>query len=135
MGRYLNLSEQGERIQEVLEIVPSGDSGQRSRTPRRLREALEPGEIDGLVEAYRAGNSIRDLTFQFRTDRSTILKYLKGMDIRRRYPGLDPDRIKEASELYEAGLTSTEIGRIFNVSPDTILRAARKTGIRVRNRA
>lgn len=134
MGRYSNLSEQRERIQEVLEIVPSGDSELISRTPKRCRPTLEPGELDNLAEAYRSGRSVKDLADQFEIDRSTVLKYLRVFDIPRRRPALDPDQSEEACHLYQGGLNSTEIGRLFAVSADTVLRTLRRSGIKIRNR-
>jgi DNA-directed RNA polymerase specialized sigma24 family protein len=134
MGRYLNLSDQGECIRAVLEIVPSGDSETILRTPKRCRPALEQGELDDLAEAYRSGRSIKDLVDQFEAERSTILKHLQAMDIPRRYPALDPDQSQEVCRLYVEGLNSTEIGRLFRVSADTVLRALRCNGVGIRQR-
>jgi DNA-directed RNA polymerase specialized sigma24 family protein len=134
MGRYLNLSEQGERIQEVLEIVPSGRPNNNSEAPRRIRQTLDPSEIDDLAEAYKSGTPINDLADGFGIDRSAILKHLKALDIPRRYPALDPDQSAEACRLYESGLNSTEIGQIFDVSADTVLRILRRAGTRIRSR-
>jgi DNA-directed RNA polymerase specialized sigma24 family protein len=95
---------------------------------------MDPAELDDLAEAYKAGVSIKDLADEFETDRSTILKYLQGMDVPRRYPALDPDQCEEVCVLYEGGLNSTEIGQMFDVSADTVLRALRHAGIPIRGR-
>jgi DNA-binding CsgD family transcriptional regulator len=95
---------------------------------------MDPGEIDDLAEAYKSGTSINELAAQFGIDRSTILNHLKSMDIPRRYPALEPDQCEEVCRLYEGGLNSTQIGQIFDVSPDTVLRAIRKNGISPRQR-
>ena len=95
---------------------------------------MDPSEIDDLAEAYKAGTSIKDLAGEFEVDRSTILKYLQGMDIQRRRPALDSEQCKEVCRLYQGGLNSSEIGQIFNVSPDTVLRALRRARVRIRNR-
>ena len=134
MGRYLNLSEQGERIQEVLEIVPSGRPNNNSEAPRRFRQTMDSAEIDDLVEAYKAGTSIKDLADEIGINRSTILKKLQGMGIPRRYPALDQGQCQEVCHLYERGLNSTEISQMFDVSPDTVLRAIRRGGVEVRRR-
>lgn len=135
MGRYLNLSEQEECIRAVLEIVPSGLPNNNSEAPRRFRQTLNPGEIDDLAEAYKAGRPINDLAAQFGIDRSAILKHLKTLDILRRYPALDPDQCEEVCQLYGGGLNSTEIGQIFDVSADTVLRALRGGGVDIRRRS
>jgi DNA-directed RNA polymerase specialized sigma24 family protein len=134
MGKYSNLSEQGERLQEILGIVPSGDPGPAFRTPRRFRRALEPNEIAGLVEAYRAGTSIKDLTIQFEINRTTVLDHLRQQDVRRRRPALNPNQLAEVCRLYETGLTSAEIAPLFAVSADSVLRALHRAGIEVRGR-
>jgi transposase-like protein len=93
---------------------------------------MDPGEIDDLAEAYKAGTSIKDLADEFEIDRSTLMKHLKGMDIPRRYPALDPAQSEEACRLYQSGLTSTEVGNLFRVSADTVLRTLRRSGVEVR---
>jgi len=134
MGRYLNHSEQGECIRAVLEIVPSGLPNNNSEAPRRFRQTLDSREINDLADAYKAGASINDLAAQFGIDRSTILNHLNAMDIPRRYPALDPDQCEEVCRLYREGLNSTEIGQMFDVSADTVLRVIRKNGIIPRQR-
>jgi DNA invertase Pin-like site-specific DNA recombinase len=96
---------------------------------------MNPTELDDLVEAYKAGTSIRDLADEFEIDRSTILKYFQGMDIPRRYPALDPEQCEEVCRLYEGGLNSTEIGEMFEVSADTVLRTLRRNGLTPRVRS
>jgi DNA-directed RNA polymerase specialized sigma24 family protein len=39
----------------------------------------------------------------------------------------------EVCRLYEGGLNSTEIGRIFDVSGDTVLRALHRAGVEIRD--
>ena len=130
----MNLSEQGECIRAVLEIVPSGPPNNNSEAPRRFRQTLDPSEIDDLAEAYKSGTSIKILADEFEIDRSTILKHLQGMDIPRRYPALDPEQCQEVCRLYAGGLNSTEVGKTFDVSADTVLRVIRKNGIIPRQR-
>jgi len=134
MGRYLNLSEQGECIQAVLEIVLSGLPKSNSEAPRRFRQSMDPTEIDDLAEAYKAGKSIKELADEFEIDRSTVLKKLQLVDMPRRYPALDPEQCEQVCRLYEGGLNSTEIGQMFDVSAETVLRTLRRIGIKIRNR-
>jgi DNA-directed RNA polymerase specialized sigma24 family protein len=95
---------------------------------------MNPDEIDDLAEAYKAGTPINVLADEFEIDRSTVLKHLQGMDIPRRYPALDPEQCQEVCRLYVAGLDSSEIGQLFDVSADTVLRALRRGGIEIRHR-
>jgi DNA-directed RNA polymerase specialized sigma24 family protein len=89
----------------------------------------------GLLDHVLVLQEINDLAAQFGIDRSAILKYLKAFDIPRRRPALDPRQCEEVCRLYAGGLNSSEIGRIFDVSADTVLRAMRRAGVSIRNRA
>jgi DNA-binding CsgD family transcriptional regulator len=131
---YSNLSDQGELVRAVLEIVPSGQSGPNSGVPRRIRRTLDPAELEDLAEAYKAGTSIKDLAELLETNRSTILKHLQRLDIPRRYPALDSDQCDEVCRLYQSGLNSSEIAPLFEVSTDTVLRALHRSGIDTRTR-
>jgi DNA-directed RNA polymerase specialized sigma24 family protein len=95
---------------------------------------LDPSKINDLAESYKAGIPINDLAARFGIDRSVILKHLKAMDIPRRYPALDAEQSQEVCRLYQVGLNSTEIGKLFDVSADTVLRALRRNGIPIRER-
>jgi DNA-binding CsgD family transcriptional regulator len=95
---------------------------------------MDPRELDDLAEAYKAGTSIKTLADQFEVDRRTVLNYLKELHLPRRHPALNADQSEEACRLYESGLNSTEIGQLFDVSADTVLRTLRRSGIGIRNR-
>jgi DNA-binding CsgD family transcriptional regulator len=86
-----------------------------------------------LVAAYKAGDSIAELAARFSINRSTVFKHLQTADVARRYPALDSNQCDEVCRLYAKGLNSTEIGKTFAVSADTILRALKRGGIKIRD--
>jgi hypothetical protein len=60
MGRYLNPSDQGERLREILETVPSGPQIAIPRTPKQVHRRLQPGQVDEIVDLYLAGATLKD---------------------------------------------------------------------------
>jgi hypothetical protein len=65
LGRYLNHSEQGERLKEILEITPSGPSSPILRTPKRVCRQLDASKVAELVQRYREGLPIDKLVARF----------------------------------------------------------------------
>jgi hypothetical protein len=55
MGRYLDPSDQGERLHDLLEIVPSRPKTVNSRTPKAIHRRLRPAQVEDLVIGYKAG--------------------------------------------------------------------------------
>jgi hypothetical protein len=51
-GRYSNLCDQGERIQDLLENVPEGVADVNPRTPKQVQRRLKPGEVGELASGY-----------------------------------------------------------------------------------
>ena len=72
LGRYSNLCDQGERIQELLKIVPGERSGVNLRTRKQVQHRLRPEEIDELVRQYQAGAKVADLATDFHIHRDTV---------------------------------------------------------------
>jgi len=83
------------------------------------------------MTSYEAGDSIAELPSEFEINRSTVFKHLQTTNIARRCPALDPDQCDEVCRLYEEGLNSNEIGEMFDVSADTILRALRRGEVKI----
>ena len=45
--------------------------------PRQLQHRLKPDEIDQLVEARKAGATIKELAAKFEIHRTTVMEHLK----------------------------------------------------------
>src|ERR1700684_1750283 len=65
MGRYLNHSDQGECLRNLLEMVPSGSKTAKTRTPRRVCRRLDPTRVEDLIRGYADGIPVDDLATQF----------------------------------------------------------------------
>jgi hypothetical protein len=134
LGRYSKLSQQGERISELLKMVPAGPVGGFPRTKRQVQRRLTAGELEEFSTAYRAGSSIRELAQFFKINRTTVHAHVDTLGLPRRYPRLTQAGVKEAAELYQAGKSLITIGRHFGVAGDTVALALRRAGVGIRSR-
>jgi DNA invertase Pin-like site-specific DNA recombinase len=133
LGRYLNRSEQGERIREVLQIVPSGPSQAVPRTPKRVFRRLEPAKVVELIRAYSEGVPVNDLAAQFNLHRSTVLEHLNRAAPKRRNPAMDQAQVEEAARLYRGGKSLRDVGIHFGVHASTVSRNLTGTGVTMRD--
>jgi DNA invertase Pin-like site-specific DNA recombinase len=135
LGRYINLGDQGERIQTLVEIVPKGPKPAKVRTirPRRVHP-LTAEQIHELISAYEAGAPVSDLAKRFHIHRSTVFDHLNRQERRPgRYPALDTEAVDEAVGLYQSGMSLREVGLVVGVHADTVRRALIRVGITMRD--
>ena len=85
MGRYLNHSDQGERLRHVLETLPSGPQIAIPRTPKQVHRRLQPAEVDEVVDRYLAGATLKELGKQYQVHRTTVSELLEQRGVQRRY--------------------------------------------------
>ena len=110
-GRYSNPFEQGERLRDLIEMVPKGSPevsvGPRKQVHRRLR----PAEIEELVAGYQAGATACQPADRFRIHRTTVLSLLERQSVTRRNRRLSSTEINQARELYAAGQSLAKVGK------------------------
>ncbi len=134
MGRYLNHSDQGECLRNLLEMVPSGSKTAKTRTPRRVCRRLDPTRVEDLIRGYADGIPVDDLAAQFGVDQSTVQKQARRHDLPRRSPRLCPNQAKEAVRLYLDGQSLSKLSKHFGVATDTVALALRRSGVTLRPR-
>jgi DNA-binding CsgD family transcriptional regulator len=81
---------------------------------------LRPAEVDDLVETYQAGATVFDLAARFGIDRRTVGQHLRRRGIETTPPGLHPDDVPAAFELYESGWSLQRIAEKFGTSANTV---------------
>jgi lambda repressor-like predicted transcriptional regulator len=91
---------------------------------------LKPAEVDVLVTGYRSGQAMTELARQFGIERRTVAALLDRARVPRRHE-LTAERLKDAAELYDAGWSAAKLGEHFGVSPDTMLRRLRSSGVTI----
>ena len=100
MGRYLNHSDQGERLRAVLEMAPLGPQPAIPGTPKQVHRRLRPDQVDQVVCLYLAGATLKELGKQFQVHRTTLSELLERRGIQPRYGSLTPEQEDQALELY-----------------------------------
>ncbi len=89
--------------------------------------------MDELIAAYLDGERIEDLASQYGVHRSTVMAKLRRAGVPR-YSGWTEEITKEARDLYEAGLTITEISERMGRARTTIGNHLRAAGVEMRPR-
>src|ERR1700728_1457820 len=134
MGRYSNLCDQGERLRELLEMVPKGPSEPIPRTIRQTQRRLRGSEIDELVAAYQAGATVYELAARFRMHRVTVSAVLKRKGVALRAQPLSPNQIATATQFYHEGLSLLKVGERVGCGAECVRQALMKAGVEVRPR-
>lgn len=134
LGRYSNLHDQEERIQDLLGMVPERPSGAHPRTPRHVQHRLNADEVDKLVKRYRAGDKVGELASCFAVHRDTVSEILDRHGVARRQKGLASELLSQTIARYRAGSSLATIGAEMSVNPATVALALRKAGIPLRPR-
>jgi DNA-directed RNA polymerase specialized sigma24 family protein len=134
LGRYSNLRDQGERVQAILEMVPTDRNLGLVRTSRQAQHRLSVTELDDLVAQYGAGAEVRDLATRFDVNRDTVFSILKRRQVVRHARGVPPQRVEEVVKAYEAGSSLATIGAQLSVDPGTVARTLRSAGVELRPR-
>lgn len=122
-------SYQVQRLLDLAETWPD-QQGSASRGAERCRTArqVSPAEVDELVTAYAAGATVYELAERFGIHRDTIGKHLRARGLVTVKPGLHPDDLPAALELYRAGQTYAQIAVKFGVGGDHGSRPAASSG-------
>lgn len=133
VGRWSNLSEQGERLQNLVEMVPSGPVEPIARTPKRVSRRLRQAEIEKVVAGYRAGASVYKLGRQFQIHRDTVASILERQGIPRRGRPLSPAQIEKSVRLYGEGQSLAKIAPKMGCHPSTVRLALLSAGVQLRD--
>ena len=134
LGRYSNLSDQGELLERLLEIAPEGSPTATLQTARQVQRRLRSREVDELVAGYQAGLTVYELAERHRVDRKTVSIILERQGVPRRYRLIEGEQLAEAIKAYESGSSLATIGAHMGVSPYTIRRALLGAGVTIRTR-
>jgi hypothetical protein len=114
-------------------MVPEGPPEGSVRTPKQVQRRLDPGELDALVERYRAGVEVRALAAQSGVHRSTMIAPAVRHGVPGRKGKLD-GKLDEARVLYEQGWSLMRVGEHFGVGPAAVWNAFRSAGVQRRPR-
>ena len=134
MGRYSNLSDQGNRIEWVLQSTPSGPKRIVSGTNKQVQRRLLPAQIDDLVAAYQSGATLRELSRQFRVHRASVSIVRDRQSVPRRYRMVEGARLEQVVRDYREGKSIISIANELEVAGDTVRKALTRAGVELRPR-
>ncbi len=94
---------------------------------------LSPNEVAELVEAYRYGAEMNELSRRYGVHRHTVDRHLERAGVAKRpMVKMTAARVEQAKELYGQGLSTNEIGKQFGISGSTVWKALKRAGVRTR---
>lgn len=112
----------------------TSEVGGPDRSPRQVQRRLGPAEVDRLVDGYRAGSTVRQLSAEFGVSRATVSAHLERQGLPRRYNRLSGDALAEAGRLYGDGWSLARLGERYGLDAGTVRRALLKSGVQTRPR-
>lgn len=94
---------------------------------------LSPDEVTELVEAYRHGAEMNELSRQYGVHRHTVDRHLERAGVAKRpMTKMTPAKVEQATELYGQGLSTNQIGKQFGVSGSTVWKALKRAAVGMR---
>jgi site-specific DNA recombinase len=133
IGRYSNHCEQGERLRDLVEMLPNGPSRAKVQTKKQIHRRLRRSEIDELLAGYKAGATVYQLAERFGIHRETVSLLLERERIPRRNRPLSPVQIEQARELYATGQSLAKVGGQLGCDANTVRIALVRVGVRMRD--
>lgn len=94
---------------------------------------LSPDEVAELVDAYRHGAEMNELSRRYGVHRHTVDRHLERAGVsKRQMTKMTPAKVEQAKELYGQGLSTNQIGKKFGISGSTVWKALKRAGVRMR---
>lgn len=129
MALQLTLSCQPYCMARALQLLPNlldrqvlvAKSGTKIQRQVRLSEA----DIIKLVDDYRSGLTVMELSRRYGIHRTTVMDHLRRKGVPKQGPKLTREQIAQAKYLRNLGMSYQKIGKIFGVDTETIRRATR----------
>lgn len=135
-GAYYNTKAQVSALETLLKKLPKPGSPvpkrPGSRRPGTARQ-LDAEQTQALIDAYQAGATVYQLGPQFGIDQRTVGKILTRNGVPTKHPGLSPDDIAQAAQLYADGWSLAQIGERLGVTATTVHRRLRERGVTMRS--
>jgi len=135
-GAYYNTKSQVSALEALLKKLPKPGSPAPKPPGRRLpgtARQLDADQTRALIDAYQAGATVYQLGPQFGIDRRTVGKILSRNGVQTKHPGLSPEDIDQAAQLYEDGWSLARIGEHLGVTATTVHRRLRERGVTMRS--
>ncbi len=140
MGLFRALSHPCRETQRLLKLAkgwpsdPQPCRAQRQVRPRPTRTArqLAAPDLDRLVTAYRDGATVYELARRFGIHRITVGKHLRARGVDTTPPGLAPDDVAAAAQLYRQRWSLARIAERYATTASTVRTRLLEAGVQMR---
>ena len=114
----------------------AGDSDQKGQPSNPVQRRLSRGDSDQLARLYEEGASIDALGRRYRVHRTTVIRHLDDLGVRRRrvVRKMTNPHVAQASKRYAEGLSLADVASEFGVHERTLAREFRGAGTPIRGR-
>lgn len=124
LALYSNLSDQGKRIRRLLELLERAPC-EAARTPSIVRQRPTKAQREAMIEAYKAGETVRQIGTQLGFHSDTVSGALEREGVPRHYHQRVDVDLDLAAELERQGLSLTDIAEALGVGRTTLVKARR----------
>lgn len=137
VGRYSNFPQpllSGQSIRALQAESRSGPT--QSSTPRvhAIDRRLSPDVLQQFLGDYRAGVSANQLAGRYQLSRSSVRRLLREAGVPQRYQAMTELESDQAVELYQAGLTISQVATKLDRPWSTVQTALGRRGVVMRRR-
>jgi len=98
-------------------------SGHKVMVQRQVR--LDEAEIVKLVDDYRTGLTIMELSRRYIIHRTTVMDHLRRKGVPKQGPKLTREQVAQAKYLRNMGMSYAKIGKVMGVDGETIRKTSR----------
>jgi hypothetical protein len=137
VGRYSNIPQPPLPGRTVL-LPASAKHPKRVKTPaprvHAIDRRLSPETLQQFVGDYQAGVSANQLAMRYQLSRSSVRRLLRESGVARRYQAMTELEAGQAAELYQSGLTISEVAAKLDRPPSTVQTALARRGVDMRRR-
>jgi DNA-binding transcriptional ArsR family regulator len=125
-------------VSQLLKLGHAWPAGLPDKTtpakPCRVFRQLTSGEIDGLVEQYRAGRTVFELAEAFGIHRVTVGQHLRARGIDTKPPAMRDEDVPEAASLYKEGWSLARLAQRFGTTSKSVQTRLLAAGVTMRPR-
>lgn len=131
------LREHADQVKALLTVPREAQNRESKRLPAKgsqPQRRLTPEQVDELVQAYRAGGTIKGLAVQFRIHHTTVMAHLdrRGVVRRRRGQVLSQEQADDAVALYQAGWSLHAVAAKIGSDHRVVRESLVKAGVEIR---
>jgi len=112
------------KLARVYELLPELRRRKLIVTKHKLtvqrQVRLDEAEIVKLVDGYRSGLTVMELSRRYSIHRTTVMDHLRRKGVPKQGPKLSREQVAQAKYLLNMGLSYAKIGKVMNVNAQTI---------------